>query len=103
MALDLLEAYPDIFALLHPHDELRHLETVRGDDGLLRVRFARRVDGVQVWGEDLVVHLDGRGELLAFNGVYSATPPGWLPRRSPRVRRRLWNWQEVTPDVHLDR
>ena len=79
MALDLLEAYPDIFALRHPHDELRHLETVRGDDGLLRVRFARRVDGVQVWGEDLVVHLDGRGELLAFNGVYSATPPGDVP------------------------
>ena len=76
MALELLAAHTDIFGLQHPRDELQHLETIRGDDGSLRVRFTRRVEGVPVWGEDLVVHMDSRGQLFAFNGVYSATPAG---------------------------
>ncbi|HCL27483.1 MAG TPA: hypothetical protein DIC52_03480 [Candidatus Latescibacteria bacterium] len=73
MALDVLVAHPEIFGLQHPRDELRHLETVRGTDGRLRVRFARREQGVPVWGEDLVVHLDANGQMFAFNGVYSGT------------------------------
>ena len=102
MALDLLEAHPHVFGLLHARDELRHLETVRTDDGRLRVRFTRRVDGVPVWGEDLVVHLDGHGELLAFNGVYSATPSGHVPapvigadEALRRVREHLGRRQQI--------
>lgn len=75
MAVDILAAHRDIFGLQAPGDELRHMETVRSDDGRLRVRFARRVEGIPVWGEDLTVHLDADGELFAFNGVYSATAP----------------------------
>ena len=78
-ALDVLQAHVDIFGLQDPRDELQHAETVRGTDGRVRVRFTRRVEGVPVWGEDLVVHLDAQGELFAFNGVYSATPPTAVP------------------------
>lgn len=73
MALELLAAHPHVFGLQTPRDELRHLETVRTRDGRLRVRFGRREQGLPVWGEDLTVHLDAGGELLAFNGVYSAS------------------------------
>ncbi len=79
LALDVLQAHTDIFGLQNPRDELRHAETVRGEDGRLRVRFTRQVAGVEVWGEDLVVHLDAQGELFAFNGAYSATPSTAVP------------------------
>jgi len=79
LALEVLQAHVDIFGLQDPRDELQHAEIVRGTDGRLRVRFTWRVDGVPVWGEDMVVHLDAQGELFAFNGVYSATPPTAVP------------------------
>lgn len=77
MAIEILEAHKDIFRLTTPRDELRHMETIRDKNGHLRVRFSRRQSGIPVWGEDLVVHLNAHGDLLAFNGVYTATPkPG---------------------------
>jgi len=74
IALELLEAHRDVFALAHPRDEVRHAETVRSDDGRLHVRFERQVKGIAVWGEDLVVHMEASGVFYAFNGRYSPTP-----------------------------
>lgn len=73
LALDVLQERAQLFGLQQPRDELRHMETVRDVGDLLRVRFSRRVEGVPVWGEDLVLHLDHGGQLVAFNGVYSAS------------------------------
>ena len=79
MALELLEEHRDVFALAHPRDEVQHAETVRGDDGRLHVRFERRVEGIPVWGEDLVVHMEAGGAFYAFNGRYSPTPDAPAP------------------------
>lgn len=78
-ALALLQAHPDVFALAHPRDELRHVETVRDGAGRLHVRFDRLEDGVPIWGEDLTVHMDAGGALTAVNGRYSPTPPAAVP------------------------
>jgi bacillolysin len=79
LAFDVLQEHSDVFGLRDPRGELRHAETVRGADGRLRVRFTRHNEGVEIWGEDLVLHLDAQGELFAFNGVYSATPSAPVP------------------------
>ena len=79
MALELLEANREVFALAHPRDEVRHAETVRSDDGRLHVRFERRMEGIPVWGEDLVVHMEAGGAFYAFNGRYSPTPDAPAP------------------------
>jgi bacillolysin len=81
VALDLLQRHADLFGIERPRDELRHLETVTAPDGRRSVRFARRDDGVPLWGEDLTLHLDAAGHLVSFNGVYSPTPPAPTPAR----------------------
>ena len=80
LAMEVLEAHRELFALAVPRDEVRHVETVRGPQGRLHVAFARHVEGVPVWGEDLVVHMDGGGGFYAFNGRYSSTPTVAPPR-----------------------
>jgi bacillolysin len=72
-AIDALGRNGQVFRLASPERELAHVATVEDDLGNHHVVFRREIDGIPVWGEGAVVHLDGSGWMYAFNGLYHAT------------------------------
>ncbi|MBT4098806.1 MAG: hypothetical protein HOE86_14235, partial [Gemmatimonadetes bacterium] len=70
-ALSIVEEHAGFFRLQQPDAELAHLQTLADAQGATHVRFERQIDGVPVWGEDLVFHLAPTGQLLSYNGHYS--------------------------------
>jgi Zn-dependent metalloprotease len=52
--------------------------------GRHHVKFKRQIAGVPVWGEDLVMHLDGSGVMHAFSGNYGLSRPA-TPDARPTV------------------
>ncbi|HCV25239.1 MAG: hypothetical protein CME13_23675 [Gemmatimonadetes bacterium] len=70
-ALSMVSDHAGFFRLQQPEFELGHLQTLRDANGEAHVSFQRQIDGIPVWGEDLVFHLAPTGELLSYNGHYS--------------------------------
>lgn len=71
-ALALVGDHTAFFRLAEPATQLSHLQTLQDDRGQSHVRFERRIEGIPVWGEDLVFHLTPMGGLAGYNGHYSA-------------------------------
>ena len=69
-----LNTYAAMLRLDDPDDELVPLKTTVDDLGYVHARFEQAYEGVPVWGRDLYVHFDARGDVYAINGSYEPTP-----------------------------
>ena len=79
-ALDILQANRSLLRIDNPMEEFTSLHTEIDELGLAHARFEQRYQGVPVWGRDLYVHFDQKGEVYALNGVYEPTPAGLSTR-----------------------
>jgi bacillolysin len=64
-------------SLLKIHDPVAEFSvvSVRTDKhGFTHVRYQQKFQGVEVWAKDIYVHINGKGEVESFNGVYAQTP-----------------------------
>jgi len=63
-----------LFRLENPEEELQIAEEHVDRLGKQHVRFTQRLQGVPVWGKDLVAHVEADGRLYAINARYAPTP-----------------------------
>jgi Zn-dependent metalloprotease len=74
IALNIISANRETFRLDDPDSELKAVESFKDEFGKQHVKFAQWYQGVPVWGQDLVAHLEANGELYSMNARYSPTP-----------------------------
>jgi Zn-dependent metalloprotease len=58
----------------NPAEEFALTKIERDPYGLAHVRFRQTYHGLEVWGRDVIVHVDARGVVESFNGRYLPTP-----------------------------
>lgn len=73
-ALEVLDGFAGLLGLDDPQDELRPMQTVSDELGYIHARFEQLYEGIPVWGRDLFVHVNDRGDVYAVNGTYEPTP-----------------------------
>jgi bacillolysin len=77
-AMQFLQAHRALLRIADPSTEFVVLRVERDRDGSCAVRFEQRHQGLPVWGDDVLVRLDGRGRVVGFSGHYCPTPPATL-------------------------
>ena len=73
-AMSVLSENSRLLGLDDPEAELRPISTKIDRIGNAHARFEQTYRGVPVWGRDLYVHFNERGEMYALNGSYEPTP-----------------------------
>ncbi len=63
-----------LFRLANPEEELQIAEEHVDRLGKQHVRFIQTLQGVPVWGKDLVAHVEADGRLYALNARHAPTP-----------------------------
>jgi len=63
-----------VLRLASPATELRPFRVEGDPDGRHAVRFQQELDGLEVWGCDAVVRLDGEGRVTGYSGHTLPTP-----------------------------
>jgi Zn-dependent metalloprotease len=63
-----------VLRLADPVVELKKISDERDDLGMRHTRYAQQYKGIPVWGRDLYVHSDSKGEPVIINGTYIPTP-----------------------------
>ncbi|MCC6396042.1 MAG: M4 family metallopeptidase [Bacteroidetes bacterium] len=81
-ARSFLKSYAGLMKLNDPSSELVQVEVSRDNLGFTHVRYQQMFRGLEVWGRDLRVHVDGEGQVESFNGRYVPTPDIPEPERS---------------------
>ena len=87
LAMEVIETHRDLFKLKDPWFELGLSEVVEDNLGNNHVMFQQQYDGVPVWGQELVVHLDPGGLMSSINGRYVPTP-GFTLSTEPAVQAK---------------
>ena len=64
---------PDIFKLADPEKELRLLRRDVDDLGFTHYRYERLHNGVPIYGDELILHVNDKSEVYQFNGNYHAS------------------------------
>ena len=85
LAMEVIETHRDLFKLKDPWFELGLSEVVEDKLGNDHVMFQQLYDGVPVWGQELIVHLDPGGLMSSINGRYLPTP-GFTLSTEPAVQ-----------------
>ena len=73
-ALATFDKHQKMLNLENPSDELRSVHTSYDKLGFAHTRFEQVYEDIPVWGRDILVHFDDRGEIYALNGAYEPTP-----------------------------
>lgn len=69
-AIKFIEKYKNVFALDEPKQELKIVNKIIDDLGNTHLKFNQYYKGLCVFGAQLVVHFNSRGDIYLFNGRY---------------------------------
>ncbi len=75
-----LRARSGLLGLLDPDGELRLARRRTDRLGYRHLRYDQRFRGIPVWPAQLIVHLDGRGDVYLLDGSHVRTPRKSAPR-----------------------
>jgi len=73
-ALSFIDRYRTWFKLDHPKAELRCIAVITDSLGQVHVRFQQVFTGIDVWANEINVHLDKKGRVHLVQGHYIPTP-----------------------------
>ncbi len=73
IAREFIQQYRNLFQIADPENELKRLAKLRDEFQKEHIVFQQVIQGIPVWGKDLVVHLNPDGRVYAFNGHYIPT------------------------------
>lgn len=73
-AIRYLDAKKGLMGLRSPGDEFRVRRVVEDALGETHVRLQQVYNDLEIWGRDIVVHMDVWGTIRGFNGRYVVTP-----------------------------
>lgn len=74
--LAFVAAHSKLFKLDNPYEELIPAAVIEEENGRNHVQFGLQYQGIPVWGQSLVAHLNADGNLYTINARYSPTPKG---------------------------
>ncbi len=72
--LDFLIANAGLLRIENPAQEFELIDTDREDAGLTHLRYQQKYQGLEVWSQDIRIHLNADGSFESFNGRYISTP-----------------------------
>lgn len=75
-ALAFVAAHSELFKIDNPYEELIPATVIEEANGRNHVQFSLQYQGIPVWGQSLVAHLNADGNLYTINARYSPTPNG---------------------------
>lgn len=73
-AWSFLQENRDLIRLADPTEELLRTRSERDALGAVHIRYAQRYQGIEVWGQELIVHLSPDGNIDGLNGRWVPTP-----------------------------
>lgn len=76
VAREFLNTNSQLIGIDNPAGEFSIRHTSRDSQGRSHVRFEQTLDGLKVWPAEVVVHLNGAGEVDLVNGTFRKTPSG---------------------------
>jgi Zn-dependent metalloprotease len=72
--MDFLIANARLLRIENPAQEFELIDIDREDAGLTHIRYQQKYQGLEVWGQDIRIHLNIDGSVESFNGRYIPTP-----------------------------
>jgi len=75
-AISFISSKKEIFKLDNPNEELILTEEKVDDFNMKHLVFEQEYKGIPIWGQEMVVHSDSKGEIYSINARYSETPLG---------------------------
>ncbi len=74
IARQFLRENASLLRIGNPDEEFRLLSTTRDELGMTHIRYQQTYQGLEIWGSDVVVHLDAANRIDSFNGRYRPSP-----------------------------
>ncbi len=74
IARNFLETNRVLLKIHDPASEFSLVSSRTDKHGFTHIRFQQTYQGIEVWAKDAYVHINDRGQVTSFNGVYSPTP-----------------------------
>ncbi|GBD91209.1 bacillolysin precursor [bacterium BMS3Abin04] len=73
-AIEFISSNKKIFKLENPREELKLVEELKDELKIKHLVYKQMYKGIPVWGHEMVIHTNAKGEIYAFNAGYSETP-----------------------------
>ncbi len=74
IARNFLVANKVLLKIEDPDAEFSLMSARTDKRGYTHVRFQQTYRGIEVWAKDVYVHINDKGQVVSFNGVYAPTP-----------------------------
>ena len=57
-----------------PQNEFLLKHSLVDNLGMTHLKYSQTYNGIEVWGKEVIVHLDAQGNIVSLNGSYESTP-----------------------------
>lgn len=74
LAKNFLNDNKSLLRIVDPQNEFSLEHSQKDDLGMTHVKFSQVYQGIDIWGKEIIVHLDSHGDVLSLNGTYEQTP-----------------------------
>ena len=74
VAQNFLAANKELLKINDPSKEFSLKNSLEDKLGMTHIKYKQMYKGLEVWGNEIVVHLDSRGNVVSLNGEYQTTP-----------------------------
>ena len=64
----------ELLKIQDPESEFELKKDFRDELGITHLRFAQQYKGLEVWGKEIMLHLDNNGNVISLNGRFVKTP-----------------------------
>jgi Zn-dependent metalloprotease len=63
-----------LLRITNPQNEFSLRSSLQDNLGMTHLKYMQTYHGMEVWGKEVIVHLDGQGNVVSLNGSYESTP-----------------------------
>ena len=63
-----------LLRITNPQNEFSLHSSLQDNLGMTHLKYMQTYYGIEVWGKEVIVHLDGQGNVVSLNGSYEPTP-----------------------------
>ncbi|RPI04818.1 MAG: T9SS C-terminal target domain-containing protein [Ignavibacteriae bacterium] len=73
-ANNFLVDHKSLLRMNNPQGELLLKSSLFDNLGMSHLKYSQMYNGIEVWGKEVIVHLDAQGNVVSLNGSYESTP-----------------------------
>ncbi len=71
---DFLAKEKELLRIENPESEFELKKEFKDNLGITHLRFAQKYKGLEVWGKEVILHMDINGNVISLNGRFVTTP-----------------------------